>query len=182
LYSYTPIRGKGISMTDYTITPSKTGTGTISPSTATTVTGGNDQAVVMTPGSGFIVSAVSIDDTALTASELAAITATTGVATYTFKAVDADHTIAVTFADEPGTMTINIDDTVFGNKRVALIGFGGTYDTGGISIGTTKAAFGFVNGGYQLVITGDMAKLYTSGSEVAGGTDVSGIQGLVIFG
>ena len=75
-------------MTDYTITPSKTGTGTISPSTATTVTGGTDQAVVMTPGSGFIVSAVSIDDTALTASELAAITATTGVATYTFKAVD----------------------------------------------------------------------------------------------
>src|SRR5208283_281173 len=77
----------------YTITPSAGTNGTISPSGAVTVNYGGSQAFSFTPATGYQVSSVLVDGSAVTTAS-----------SYTFSNVTAGHTISVTFA--PITYTI----------------------------------------------------------------------------
>ena len=77
----------------YTITPSAGANGTISPSSAVTVNYGGSQTFSFTPATGYQVSSVLVDGTAVTTAS-----------SYTFSSVSANHTISVSFA--PITYTI----------------------------------------------------------------------------
>jgi hypothetical protein len=77
----------------YTITPSAGANGTISPSSAVTVNSGGSQTFSFTPATGYKVSGVLVDGTAVTTAS-----------SYTFSNVTANHTISVSFA--PITFTI----------------------------------------------------------------------------
>src|SRR5208283_5086676 len=77
----------------FTITASSGSNGTISPSGAVTVNYGASQAFSFTPATGYQVSSVLVDGTAVTTAS-----------SYTFSHVKAGHTISVTFA--PITYTI----------------------------------------------------------------------------
>jgi hypothetical protein len=77
----------------YTISPSAGANGAISPSGAVTVNPGGNQTFSFTPATGYQVSSVLADGTAVTAAS-----------SYTFSNVTASHTISVSFA--PITYTI----------------------------------------------------------------------------
>ena len=72
--------------TDYTITATKDGSGTISPSGSVTVAPGDNQTFTFTPDSGYRIKEILVDGTPVAIS-----------GTYTFSNVDADHTIHVVF-------------------------------------------------------------------------------------
>ncbi|MBU4133586.1 MAG: PQQ-binding-like beta-propeller repeat protein [Proteobacteria bacterium] len=85
----------------YTITASSGGDGIISPTGAVSVLGGTDQLFTMTPASGYQVADVLVDGTSVGA-----------VDSHTFSAVNADHTIRVTFSSVlPPTSCVDIADT-----------------------------------------------------------------------
>ncbi len=92
---------------NWTITASAGAGGSISPDGAVTVAGGADQAFAITAGTGYHVADVLVDGVSVGA-----------VASYTFSAVGADHTIAASFALD--TYTI-----------VASAGTGGTITPSG---------------------------------------------------
>src|SRR5208337_4439922 len=77
----------------FTITPTAGANGTISPSSAVTVNYGASQTFSFTPATGYQVSSVLVDGTAVTTAS-----------SYTFLNVSANHTINVSFA--PATFTI----------------------------------------------------------------------------
>lgn len=79
--------------TEYTITPSITGNGSISPDEPTLVDEGEDQTFEMTPDEGYYITSVLVDGVE-SISELVDNT-------YTFTNVNDVHTIEVTFGDEP---------------------------------------------------------------------------------
>ena len=77
----------------YTVTASAGAGGTISPSGSTVLNSGGNQSYTVTPNTGYYVSSVNVDGTAV-ASNIAG-----GAAyTYTFSNVTASHTISATFA------------------------------------------------------------------------------------
>ena len=76
----------------YTITPSYSSGGTISPGSATTVNSGSNQTFTITPSSGYKVSSVTVDG-----ANAGAITS------YTLSNVTANHTISASFAAIPAT-------------------------------------------------------------------------------
>src|SRR5208283_5009466 len=80
-------------VTSYTITASAGANGTISPSGAVTVNSGGSQTFSFTPATGYQVSSVLVDGTAVTTAS-----------SYSFSNVTASHTISVSFA--PTTLTI----------------------------------------------------------------------------
>ena len=75
------------SATSYTITASAGANGTISPSGAVTVNSGASQTFSFTPATGYQVSSVLVDGTAVTTAS-----------SYSFSNVTANHTISVSFA------------------------------------------------------------------------------------
>ena len=78
----------------YTITPTAGANGTISPSSAVTVNSGGSQTFSFTPATGYQVSSVLVDGTAVTTAS-----------SYTFSSVSASHTISVSFAPISYTIT-----------------------------------------------------------------------------
>jgi uncharacterized protein (TIGR02145 family)/uncharacterized repeat protein (TIGR02543 family) len=86
-----------VAVKTYTITASAVGNGTISPNGTTSVTCGNDQAYTFSPSSGYKITDVLIDN------------ASAGtLSSYTFKNVQSDHTIQVTFAQITYTLTSTV--------------------------------------------------------------------------
>jgi len=82
----------------YTITASVSGIGgTVEPSGSIIVAHGQDQAFIMNPDVGYHVSDVLVDGFSIGP-----------LPSYTFYAVDQDHTISATFAQNEYTLTINI--------------------------------------------------------------------------
>ncbi len=79
----------------YTITPSATGNGVISPNTPQTVNYGATQTFTFTPNTGYYLSTLTIDGTPVIPSGN----------TYTFSNVTASHTISATFAITMLTIT-----------------------------------------------------------------------------
>ncbi|MFO0584244.1 MAG: OmpA family protein [Anaeromyxobacter sp.] len=79
---------------NFTITPSAGANGSISPSTAQTVSSGGSLGFTITPNTGYHVADVLVDGSS--------VGAVTG---YTFTNVTANHTIAVTFAIDTFTIT-----------------------------------------------------------------------------
>src|SRR5208337_2791080 len=78
----------------YTLTPSAGSNGTISPSSAVTVNYGGGQTFTFTPATGYQVSSVAVDGTAVTTAS-----------SYSFSNVTANHTLNVTFAPLTYTLT-----------------------------------------------------------------------------
>jgi len=76
--------------TTYTITASAGANGSISPSGAQSVAGGASKTFTITPNSGYIVNAVSVDGANIGA-----------VTSYTFSNVTANHTISASFVASP---------------------------------------------------------------------------------
>lgn len=103
--------------TTYTITPSvvggEEGHGTITPSVATTVNHGADQAFTFEPDTGYHVKEVKVDGVAVTP---------TPTASYAFEAVTADHTISVEFAEDvpPPVTTVHGVPAGWTNKPVKV--------------------------------------------------------------
>jgi len=79
----------------FTINATAAANGTISPSGSNVVAGGTNQSFTITPGAGFMVTALVVDGTLLPAAT-----------TYTFSNVTADHYINAYFAPLPATVTI----------------------------------------------------------------------------
>ena len=86
--------GKALAQPTDTITATADAGGSISPSGQVQVAEGSDQAFTITPDPGYQVSDVVVDDTSLGP-----------VTSYTFTAVDADHTISASFAIDTYTIT-----------------------------------------------------------------------------
>jgi hypothetical protein len=89
----------------FTITASAGSNGSISPSGAVTVNQGASQGFTITPNSGFLVAAVTVDGTSVGA-----------VTSYTFTNVQANHTIAASFVTNNST-TITVA-TGFFNQAI----------------------------------------------------------------
>ena len=96
----------------FTVTATAGAGGTISPQGSVSVNTGSDQTFTISPDSGFVVSDVRVDGVSMGA-----------VTTFTFSAVDADHTIDAQFV-------------VVANKVIsAIAGQGGTISpSGGVSV------------------------------------------------
>lgn len=75
--------------TGFVITSSAGSNGSISPSGATTVTSGANQAYTITPSACYLVNQVTVDGSSVGA-----------VSTYTFTSVSATHTISVSFSQQ----------------------------------------------------------------------------------
>ena len=80
--------------TTFTLTASSGSNGTISPSGAVTVNSGGNQTFTFTPATGYKVSSVVVDGTAVTTAS-----------SYSFSNVTANHTISVTFTSTTFTLT-----------------------------------------------------------------------------
>ncbi len=83
----------------HTITATAGEGGTISPDGQVTVEAGKDQSFTITAHEGFVIADVLVDGQSVGA-----------VDSYTFTAVDADHTISVTFAQESGEKVLFDND------------------------------------------------------------------------
>ena len=88
--------------TQYTITANAGTGGSISPAGATSVYKGNDQSFTITPVSGYQIADVKVDGKSVTITDN----------TYTFKNVNANHTITVTFEEKstPPIVVVPPDD------------------------------------------------------------------------
>ena len=98
----------------YTITPTAGANGTISPSSAVTVNYGGSQKFSFTPATGYQVSSVLVDGTAVTTAS-----------SYTFSSVSANHTISVSFAavtTSTAPTTYTISATVQGSGSISPSG------------------------------------------------------------
>ena len=80
-------------ISSYTITASASGSGTITPAGVTTLNCGTGQLYTMTPASGYYLSSLVVDGSAVPPAP-----------TYTFSNVQASHTIAATFAVDVATI------------------------------------------------------------------------------
>jgi sialate O-acetylesterase len=99
----------GSGPTSYTITASAGTGGSITPTGAVTVNPGTTQTFTITPNIGYIISEVTVDGGSVGA-----------VGSYTFSNVTANHTIAVTFTNNPAAFDIT-----------ASAGSGGALDPAG---------------------------------------------------
>lgn len=86
----------------HTIAASAGEGGTISPSGSVVVGEGADKSFVMTPNEGYVIDQVLVDGQSV---DLAGVVAEDGTGVYTFSAIDADHTIDVTFRSTQHTIT-----------------------------------------------------------------------------
>ena len=103
----------------HTITATAGEGGAIDPAGEVTIAEGEDQSFTITPNEDYAIDTVTVDDEVV---DLADVLADDGTGSYTFKAVDADHTIEVTFrslihtitvtAGEGGTVTPSDNQTV----------------------------------------------------------------------
>ena len=89
--------------------------GSISPSGTIAVSGGSNEAFTISPNAGFAIADVLVDGVSVGA-----------VASYTFLAVSANHTIDASFAQITYTLTV----TTTGSGSVVLSPPGGTYNAG----------------------------------------------------
>ena len=85
-------------MTTYNITATAGAGGTVTPSGITAVTQGTNQAYLITPGAGYYISSIKIDNVGLTPL----------VSSYTFTGVVAPHAIEATFAKTVSISTIGL--------------------------------------------------------------------------
>jgi len=113
---------------EYTITASAGSGGSISPSGAVSVNCGDSQTFTITPDTGYHISDVLVDDSSVGA-----------VSSYTFSAVDKDHTIAATFTQDEYTLTV----TVVGSGSVAKDPLKDTYHYGDVVSLTATASPGW---------------------------------------
>ena len=96
----------------FTITPSvAAGTGTVSPGTPQSVSYGATPSFAFAPAAGYHVATVSVDGSPVTM---------TAANTYTFPAVSADYTLAVSFATPPPPSTPTLHLKLSGLKHGAL--------------------------------------------------------------
>jgi hypothetical protein len=108
-----------------TITTSTTGNGTISPNTTVTLIDGTDQTFIFTPGVGYTVANVIVDNVPQGKMTL-----------YTFTNVTTDHTIQVDFSSENSSL-IQAEDfsAMFGVQTQATSDIGGGLNVGFIGSG-----------------------------------------------
>ena len=114
---------------NYTITASAGNGGTITPTGATTVQAGNTVTFTVTPNTGYSIADVTVDGVSVGA-----------LSSYTFEAVNANHTINATF--DPITLTIN-----------AIAGVNGTINPSGVqtvAYGSTPTFTVAANNGYVI--------------------------------
>jgi len=97
LTSATPTQYAFGDLPTFTITASAGANGSIAPSGAVPVTAGANQGFTMTPDAGFHVDDVLVDGGSVGA-----------LAAYTFNNVTANHTIAVSFAGDARTLSVNV--------------------------------------------------------------------------
>lgn len=102
-------RSVTVTPTTYTLTATAGTGGSISPGGAVGVASGASQTFTLTPAAGYVISAVTVDGVNKGA-----------LATYTFNAVTANHTIAATFATSPGTRLTETFNT--GTKGAYAVG------------------------------------------------------------
>lgn len=88
----------------HAITASASEGGTIAPEGSVTIAEGEDQTFTMTPEAGYKIASITVDSQPV---DLDQYLAKDGTATYTFKAVDADHSIAVEFERIEYTVTFD---------------------------------------------------------------------------
>ncbi|GAB7027328.1 malectin domain-containing carbohydrate-binding protein [Geotalea toluenoxydans] len=119
----------------YGITASAGTGGTISPAGTTTVTGGSSQTYTIIPGSGYKISAVTVDGTSVGA-----------VSTYTFSNVTANHTIAAAFVPTTSAVlfAVNSGGARFTDSTGAVYQADGRF-SGGSSAKTTATIAGTTN-------------------------------------
>jgi hypothetical protein len=114
-----------------TVTPSVTGGhGTISPATVQTLDYGSTPTFTFAPNAGYVVSAVTVDGSAVKM---------TGKNQYTFPALAADHTIDVSFAGKPAIAKLSPRKAKRG-KTVTVTGrdFGAARAGGYVKFGKAK--------------------------------------------
>ena len=117
------------SAVNHTITASAGNGGTITPTGATTVQAGSTVTFTITPDAGYVISDVTVDSVSVGA-----------LTSYTFEAVNANHTINATFA--PVTLTIN-----------AIAGTNGSINPSGVqtvAYGSTPTFTVAANNGYVI--------------------------------
>jgi hypothetical protein len=117
------------SAVNHTITASAGNGGTITPTGATTVQAGSTVTFTITPDAGYVISDVTVDSVSVGA-----------LTSYTFEAVNANHTINATFA--PVTLTIN-----------AIAGANGSINPSGVqtvAYGSTPTFTVAANNGYVI--------------------------------
>ena len=88
----------------HTITASANEGGTIAPEGSVTIAEGEDQTFTMMPNEGYKIASITVDSQPV---DLDQCLAEDGSAAYTFKAVDADHSIAVEFERIEYTVTFD---------------------------------------------------------------------------
>lgn len=118
------------SVSTYTITASAGANGSISPSGAVVVAGGSNQVFTITPNSGYKITTVTVDGSAVATNP-----------TYTFTSVTAPHTISATFSVQTYTIT-------------AIAGPNGTINPSGIysvNSGSTPTFTATPNSGYHIL-------------------------------
>lgn len=86
----------------HTVTATAGEGGSISPSGSVVVGEGADKTFVMTPDEGYKIADVKVDGQSI---DLADVVAEDGTGSYTFSAIDADHSIDVTFRSTQHTIT-----------------------------------------------------------------------------
>jgi len=128
-------------LTQYTVTSSAGSGGSISPLGATQVTQGSTQAFTITANTGYLVSSVVVDGFSVGV-----------VSSYTFSNVQADHTIAATFAQIQYTVTVNTS----GQGTVAKSPSQSTYHYGdSVQLQATPSA-GWVFSAWSGALTGSV--------------------------
>ena len=148
--------------TSYIVTPSAGANGSISPSSAATVTSGNSQTFTITPASGYQVANVLVDGTSVGA-----------VSTYTFSNVVANHTISATFSATvvtPPATTTPPSTTFSVGQKIQTFNTG----TGGLSVRNAPSATAATVSGSP-VADGSVGTITAAPSGTVNGTYSGGI-------
>ncbi len=121
-----------VAISTFTITPSATAGGTISPNTAQLVTFNGSIGFTMTPNAGFTIIDVLVDGSSIGA-----------VGSYTFSNVAASHTIAVTFADITAPdVSIGTTPASLTNQTTAIFNFSSTDGSATFECNLDGASYG----------------------------------------